>query len=45
MPRWLTQARHAQPSAATRGDVVFTSEVDDLERLRVRFPSVRLLGW
>ena len=31
-------------SAATRGDVVFTSDVDDLERLRARFPNVRVLG-
>jgi predicted nucleic acid-binding protein len=31
-------------SAATRGDVVFTSDVEDLERLRPRFPSVRVLG-
>jgi rRNA-processing protein FCF1 len=31
-------------SAATRGDVVFTSDVDDLERLREVFPEVRVLG-
>jgi predicted nucleic acid-binding protein len=31
-------------SAATRGDVVFTSDVEDLERLRAHFPSVRVLG-
>jgi hypothetical protein len=31
-------------SAATRGDVVFSSDVDDLERLRRYFPSVRVLG-
>lgn len=31
-------------SAAQRGDVVYTSDVDDLERLRQYFPSVRLLG-
>ncbi len=31
-------------SAATRGGVVFTSDVDDLERLRSRFPNVRVLG-
>jgi predicted nucleic acid-binding protein len=30
-------------SAATRGDVVYTSDVDDLERLRQRFPGVRVL--
>jgi predicted nucleic acid-binding protein len=31
-------------SAASRGDVVYTSDVEDLERLRVRFPSVRVQG-
>jgi hypothetical protein len=31
-------------SAATRGDVVFTSDVDDLERLRAFFPRVRVLS-
>lgn len=31
-------------SASTRGDVVFTSDVDDLERLRAVFPEVRVLG-
>ena len=31
-------------SAARRGDVVYTSDVADLERLRVRFPGVRVLG-
>jgi len=30
-------------SAASRGDVVFTSDVSDLERLRAYFPSVRVL--
>jgi hypothetical protein len=30
--------------AASRGDVVFTGDPDDLERLRARFPSVRVLG-
>jgi predicted nucleic acid-binding protein len=30
-------------SAAQRGDTVFTSDVEDLERLRRRFPEVRLL--
>lgn len=30
-------------SAALRGDVVFTSDIDDLERLRSRFPNVRVL--
>lgn len=31
-------------SAALRGDVVFTSDVKDIERLRVFFPNVRVLG-
>lgn len=31
-------------SAASRGDVVLTSDVDDLERLRRHFPGVRVLG-
>ncbi|MBI2893681.1 MAG: PIN domain nuclease [Deltaproteobacteria bacterium] len=31
-------------SAAARGDVVFSSDVADLERLRAHFPGVRVLG-
>ena len=31
-------------SAAQRGDVVYTSDVGDLEELRSYFPSVRVLG-
>ena len=31
-------------SAARRGDVVYTSDVDDLARLREFFPGVRVLG-
>ncbi len=31
-------------SAARRGGVVYTSDVDDLERLRAFFPAVRVLG-
>lgn len=31
-------------SAAQRGDLVYTSDVDDLERLRSYFPAVRVLG-
>lgn len=31
-------------SAASRSDIVYTSDVDDLERLRARFPGVRVLG-
>jgi predicted nucleic acid-binding protein len=30
-------------SAARRGDLVLTSDFDDLDRLRARFPGVRLL--
>lgn len=30
--------------AARRGGVVYTSDIDDLERLRRVFPSVRVLG-
>ena len=30
-------------SAASRGDAVFTSDPDDLERLRLFFPTVRVL--
>jgi predicted nucleic acid-binding protein len=31
-------------SAASRGDIVYTSDVDDLEKLRRIFPGVRILG-
>jgi hypothetical protein len=31
-------------SAARRGDVVYTSDVSDLEKLRKYFPTVRVLG-
>lgn len=31
-------------SAALRGGVVYTSDVDDLEKLRTHFPSVRVFG-
>jgi hypothetical protein len=31
-------------SAASRGDVVYTIDVDDLERLRTFFPGVRVLS-
>jgi predicted nucleic acid-binding protein len=31
-------------SAALRGDVVYTSDVDDLEALRAYFPGVRVLS-
>ncbi len=31
-------------SAALRGDVVYTGDVDDLERLRTFFPTVRVLS-
>lgn len=31
-------------SAASRGDIVYTSDVDDLEALRRRFPVVKVLA-
>jgi hypothetical protein len=31
-------------SAASRGDIIYSSDVHDLERLRRVFPSVRILG-
>ncbi|MES1209843.1 MAG: PIN domain-containing protein [Pseudomonadota bacterium] len=31
-------------SAASRGDVIYSSDVHDLERIRRVFPSVRILG-
>jgi predicted nucleic acid-binding protein len=31
-------------SAASRGDIVYSSDVEDLEKLRTRFPNVRVLG-
>jgi predicted nucleic acid-binding protein len=31
-------------SAASRGDIVYASDVEDLERLRRHFPNVRVLG-
>jgi predicted nucleic acid-binding protein len=31
-------------SAARRGDVVYTSDIDDLQRLSAYFPSVRVLA-
>ena len=31
-------------SAASRGDVVYTSDVDDLQRLQAFFPEVRVLS-
>jgi predicted nucleic acid-binding protein len=31
-------------SAARRGDIVYTADVDDLTRLQAVFPSVRVLG-
>jgi predicted nucleic acid-binding protein len=31
-------------SAARRGDVVYTSDIDDLQRLATYFPSVRILA-
>jgi predicted nucleic acid-binding protein len=31
-------------SAAQRGDIVYTADMDDLSRLALHFPGVRLLG-
>jgi len=31
-------------SAASRGDIIYSSDVHDLERLRRVFPGVRILG-
>ena len=31
-------------SAASRGDIVYSSDVEDLDRLRRHFPTVRVLG-
>lgn len=31
-------------SAAQRGDAVYTADIDDLQKLRAFFPSVRLFG-
>jgi hypothetical protein len=31
-------------SAARRGDVVYTSDLEDLQRLQPHFPAVRLLS-
>jgi predicted nucleic acid-binding protein len=31
-------------SAASRGDIVYTSDLDDLEKLQEHFPNVRLLA-
>jgi hypothetical protein len=31
-------------SAASRGDIVYTSDVEDLEKLKRVFPGVRVLG-
>jgi hypothetical protein len=31
-------------SAASRGDIIYSSDVNDLERLRRLFPGVRILG-
>jgi predicted nucleic acid-binding protein len=47
----LAMVRSASPvdalvmaSAARRGDVVYTSDFEDLDRLRSQFPEVRVLG-
>ena len=40
----MTIDAYVMASAALRGDVVFTSDVDDLTRLQSFFPSVRVLS-
>lgn len=40
----LTIDAYVMASAALRGDVVFTSDVDDLQRLQAFFPTVRVFS-
>lgn len=44
IPRATAVDAIVMASAASRGDVVFTGDADDLERLRAFFPTVRVLG-
>ena len=43
LPRATVVDAIVMASAAQRGDVVYTSDLQDLERLREYFPSVRVL--
>jgi predicted nucleic acid-binding protein len=42
--RATTSDAFVMASAALRGDVVYTGDIADLERLRAFFPGVRVLG-
>ena len=44
VPRAQTIDAIVMASAATRGDIVYTGNVADLERLGRRFPGVRVLA-
>ncbi len=44
VPEATTVDAIVMASAASRGDVVYTSDFEDLERLRAHFPSVRVLA-
>ena len=44
VPRSTVVDAIVMASAASRGDVVYTSDVGDFERLRAFFPSVRVLS-
>lgn len=44
VPKATTIDAIVMASAARKGGVVYTSDIDDLERLRAVFPSVRVLG-
>ena len=44
VPRATVIDAFVMASAALRGDVVYTSDLDDLERLRTFFPGVRVLA-
>jgi hypothetical protein len=44
VPRATTIDATVMASAARGGDIVYTSDVEDLMRLQAHFPSVRVLG-
>jgi predicted nucleic acid-binding protein len=44
LPRTTAIDAVVMASAARRGDIVYTSDVGDLTRLRAVFPGVRVLG-
>jgi len=43
LPRATAVDAIVMASASQRGGIVYTSDLEDLERLRARFPAVRLL--